>query len=481
MIQSVLLPNIKGLIDGQWIDADSGKTRKVANPADGSLLADVPWMEDAETVRAIETADSAWRSGWPSERRSRSLEALGTLLLEHKEELATIITREHGKTLRESIVEVEYSAAFFSFYATQVEKIQSHKLSDRIRDCDWQVHMRPAGVAGLITPWNFPLAMMAKKLAPALGAGCGIVIKPASLTPLSAIAFCTLAEKSGLPSGILNLVIGAAEPIGQTLCSHPAVRIISFTGSTEVGRKLAANAAPHIKRLTMELGGNAPFIIFDDANLDAAAEALMANKFRSSGQTCVCTNRVYVHRDIAQSFTEIISQRVTKLHVGNGIAPETDIGPLINRDGFNKVAAHVRDAIQRGATRLVGVDPPQPRDNWGHYYPPTVLARVKPEMLVCREETFGPILALSEFDKEDEVLALANSTEYGLAAYIFTENKDRASRLIPKLQFGHVGVNTGTGPTPEAPFGGMKQSGYGREGGLEGLLEFCEFQVVVSK
>jgi succinate-semialdehyde dehydrogenase/glutarate-semialdehyde dehydrogenase len=276
------------------------------------------------------------------------------------------------------------------------------------------------------------------------------------------------------------VLVGPAGPIGEVLCRHPAVRVLSFTGSTETGILLAAQAAPHVKRLAMELGGNAPFIVFADADLDRAADALIANKFRAGGQTCVCTNRVYVHAEIAEQFTAAVAQRASRLKVGNGLDPDTDIGPLIDRAGFDKVAAHVADALRRGATRLVGYDPPRPEHDWGAFYPPTVLRGVTPEMLVCREETFGPVVAICTFATEDEVVELANSTPFGLAAYAFTADAERADRLLGRLHFGHVGLNAGTGPTPEAPFGGMKASGFGREGGLEGLLEYCETQVVAE-
>ena len=322
--------------------------------------------------------------------------------------------------------------------------------------------------------------MIGKKVAPALAAGCAVIVKPAAQAPLSTMALTHVAERAGISSGRLNLIVGPSTPIGDVLCRHPAVRVISFTGSTEVGQQLIAKTASHVKRLALELGGNAPFIVFEDVDLNVAVDALLANKFRAGGQTCVCTNRVYVHRQITESFTTAVAERVRKLRVGNGLDPQTDIGPLINRDAFDKVAAHVRDAIARGARRVVGSDPPRPKDDWGAFYPPTLLTDVTPEMLVCREETFGPVVAMMTFEDEPSVIEAANSTPYGLAAYVFTKDAARAERVIARLSFGHVGLNTGTGPRPEAPFGGMKQSGFGREGGWEGLLEFCETQVVAG-
>ena len=480
MIDSPLLTNVRGYINGRWVDARSGETFDVINPATGERLAAVPRMGEGEALAAIEAAEAALRASVPTIQRANWLNAIHDRLLEHKQELARIITLEHGKPLKESIAEVEYAAGFFRFFAQQLGYLEPETLPEPIRNCRWVIHRRPAGVAGLITPWNFPLAMLAKKLAPAIAAGCGVVTKPAGLTPLSAIALAGLAEQVSVPAGRLNLVLGRSGPIGEALCRHPAVRVISFTGSTEVGKLLIHNTAPHVKRLALELGGNAPFIVFGDADIPAAAEALVANKFRAGGQTCVCTNRVYAHRNIVESFTEALAQRVRKLRVGDGMDPQTDIGPLINRAGFDKVAEHVRDALSCGARRIVGQDPPRPPHDWAAFYPPTVLAGVTADMLVCREETFGPVVAISTFDDQDGVIEAANNTSYGLAAYVFTRDAQRAARVIPRLSFGHVGLNTGTGPTPEAPFGGMKQSGFGREGGVEGLLEFCETQVVAS-
>jgi len=479
MIESPLIPRPAGFVNGEWIAADSAETFAVHNPADGIHLADAPRMGWAETVRGIVAAKQAMSKVHSIEARRRWLNDICDHVLSHKVGLATIITLEQGKPMKEAAAEVEYAANFFRFYATQIEKLETHRLSDRIRDCSWEVHLRPAGVVGSITPWNFPLAMMAKKVAPALAAGCGMVAKPASDTPLTAMAFARITELTEIPAGMFNLVTGNAAPIADALCQHADVRIISFTGSNEIGRRLAATAAPHIKRLTMELGGNAPFIVFGDADINAAAQALVTNKFRAGGQTCVCANRVFVQREIAAMFTAAIADLVGQLRVGNGLDPETDIGPLINRQGFEKVSQHVHDAIRHGARRIVGDDARPPERDWGYYFPPTVLVDVQPGMLICREETFGPVVAICRFDREDQALASANDTEFGLAAYIFTGDEQRARRVASSLEFGHIGVNTGTGPTPEVPFGGVKQSGYGREGGFEGILEYCEPHAIV--
>jgi succinate-semialdehyde dehydrogenase/glutarate-semialdehyde dehydrogenase len=294
------------------------------------------------------------------------------------------------------------------------------------------------------------------------------------------VALWRLLERLELPPGLLNLVIGSPEPIGDVLCSHAAVRLISFTGSTEVGKLLIEKSAPHVKRLALELGGNAPYIVMEDADVDAAATALMGNKFRCAGQTCVCANRIYVQRGVARAFTQAVAGRVERLRVGNGMEPDTDIGPLINRAGFEKVERHVNDALRLGAKRIVGTDRPPPEQDWGAFYSPTVLTDTTADMLVSREETFGPVVAIQTFDSEADAIQLANGTPYGLAAYLFTRDPARGQRMTAQLRFGHVGLNTGTGPAPETPFGGMKQSGFGREGGIEGLLEFCEVQTVVT-
>lgn len=478
MIESPLLPQFLGYIDGRWTGAVSGRTLAVHDPATGETLANVPDMGMEETEAAIVAAERALKETPAPERRREWLRALESSLSQERDALARIITREQGKPLRESLVEVDYAAGFFRFFAGQLEHIVPHALGEKIRGCEWTVYFRPAGVAGLITPWNFPLALLAKKLSAAIAAGCSVVAKPADLTPLTAIAFWHLAERVGIPPGRLNLLIGKPAPIGRMLCEHPAVRVISFTGSTTTGKLLLQQTAPHVKRVTLELGGNAPFIVFEDADLNAAVENLMANKFRCAGQTCVCTNRVFVHRDVEARFVDALAARVSALRVGNGMEPETEIGPLINLAGFEKVSRHVTDALNRGARKVVGKEPARPQHDWGCFFPPTVLTGMYPSMQAFQEETFGPVVSIATFYTEEEVIALANDTPYGLAAYLFTQDERRASRCAERLRFGHVGLNTGTGPTPEAPFGGMKQSGLGREGGTEGLFEFCELQTV---
>ena len=480
MLESNLLTNCAGYIANRWVAARSGQTIPVNDPATGEHLADVPDMGESETTQAVEAAAKAMERPASIEQRRHWLSEIHRLLMENRKEMARIITREQGKPIKESEVEVEYSAGFFRFFAAQLHHLEPEVLPEPIRNLRWTVYHRPAGVVGLITPWNFPLAMLGKKLAPALGAGCGIVVKPPAPTPLTSVALWHLMEKLDLPTGLVNLVIGRPRPIGKVLCSHPAVRLISFTGSTEVGKALIEQTAPYVKRLAMELGGNAPFIVLNDADVTLAVDSLMANKFRCAGQTCVCANRVYVQRGIEKAFLAAISERVSKLRVGNGSDPQTEIGPLINRAAFEKVSAHVQDALKRGAKKVAGGDPTPPGEYWGAFYPPTVLANANAEMMVSQDETFGPIVAIQTFDSEDEVVAKANSTQYGLAAYLFTRNRQRADEIIRQLHFGHVGLNTGTGPAPEAPFGGMKESGFGREGGVEGLIEFTECQAVAG-
>lgn len=480
MIQSPLLPHPAGYVDGAWATSGSASPLCVRNPATGEILAEVPGMTAAEVTAAIESAARTKKVVLSENVRREWLTGIAEGLLARKQELARIITLEQGKPLKESIAEVEYSAGFFQFFAGQLELLRPRLVPGSIRNAEWTVHHRPAGVAALITPWNFPLAMMAKKLSAALGAGCSIVAKPASFTPLSSMAMWKIAESAGVPAGRIQLVVGSAREIGKVLCQAPSVRIISFTGSTEVGQALGRESGSHIKRLSLELGGNAPFLVFEDADVDAAVAALLVNKFRCAGQTCVCTNRVYVHEKIHARFIDLVADRVKALKVGNGMDESTDIGPLINRDGFEKVVRHVNDAVAQGAKRVVGGQAQPASHDWGWFFPPTVLSGVRQEMLVFQEEVFGPVIPIASFRSEEDVLAQANGTPYGLAAYVFTGDPECAKRCAAALQFGHVAINSGTGPTPEAPFGGMKSSGYGREGGPEGLTEYCEVQSVAN-
>lgn len=477
MIESPLLAHLQGYIDGGWTGTGAGIA--VHNPATGERLAEVPAMGAEDVVRAIESAEAALARPASLEQRRDWLLRIAQVLVDNKREIGRILTLEHGKPWTEAEGEVDYAAGFFRYCGEHVQMLRSHTLEEKPRGCTWTVHYRPAGVAGLITPWNFPIGMIAKKLSAALAADCASVIKPSSKTPLTMIALFHLLDRElDLPPGKVNLVMGPAGPISDALLEHPAVRVISFTGSTEVGKELIRKSAPQVKRLTLELGGNAPFIVFPDADLDRAADNLLLNKFRGGGQTCVCSNRVFVHRDIAGEFAAKLAERAGRLKVGNGLEEGTDIGPLIDRKGYEKVRHHLLDALEKGAERVAGEDPGEWRDDRGPFFPPTVLRGVTPGMACSMEETFGPLVPIMEFEEEAEAVRLANDTEFGLAAYVFTADNARAERVIAGLRFAHVGHNTGTGPTPEAPFGGMKQSGFGREGGREGLFEFVEPQTV---
>lgn len=479
MIESDLLPHIEGYVDGRWTAGKGERRITVHNPATGEKLADIPAMGTAETRDAIAAAQRALSHPADLETRRDWLQRITDALIRNKQEVGRILTMEHGKPWPEAQVEVEYAAGFFRYCAQEIDVLKPRVLKERPRDMTWTVHYRPAGVVGLITPWNFPIGMIAKKLAPALAGDSPVVIKPSSKTPLTMIALFTLLERElDLPPGMVNLVIGPAGEIGDAICEHPDVQVVSFTGSTEVGRELMAKCAPQVKRVALELGGNAPFIVFADADLDKAADQLMANKFRGAGQTCVCANRVLVQRDALEAFTAKVADRVRRLKVGNGLEPGVDIGPLIDHKGFNKVRRHVEDALSKGAELVAGELPPEAERDWGCFYPPSVITGVRPEMVVHCEETFGPLVPIMPFNDVEEAIRIANDTEFGLAAYMFTADDDRAERVIRQLRFGHVGHNTGSGPTPEAPFGGMKQSGIGREGGLEGLFDFVEPQTV---
>ena len=473
-----LLTASRGFVDGKWIDADHGESIAVTDPATGATLAVIPKMGAAEANRAIDAAATALSDPLSIERRERILFAIGEALSSHREALAEQITRENGKPLAEARAEVDYAEGFFRHAGQHVKVTRSVELDERPGDHAWTIHHRPAGVAALITPWNFPLAMLAKKVSAAIAADCPFVVKPAESTPLSAMALVKICDEAGLPRPRASLLAGDADAIGKVFCTHPEVRVVSFTGSTRVGKILASQSAEHFKRLALELGGNAPFVVFADADLDRAVGHLIPNKFRCAGQTCVCTNRVYVEASVADAFAEKLATEVRKLKVGNGLEEGVQLGPLINRGGFDKVLAHVNDAVGKGAVRVLGEDPVDPPGDHGCFFPPMILRGVDESMACAREETFGPILPILEFESEEEVVRRANGTEYGLAAYVFTGDPDRGERVLRRLRFGHIGWNTGRGPTPEAPFGGMKSSGYGREGGIEGILEFCESQTV---
>lgn len=479
MIESYLLKHLDGYIDGQWTPAASGATFDVRNPANGKTLAAVAKMGGAETRQAIAAAKAAMQTLPSVAQRREWLQDIHAALMAEAEEIGRILCLEHGKPWQEAQGEVAYAANFFKYCAEHMDALESRTLDEQPKNCTWTVHFRPIGVAGLIVPWNFPIGMIAKKLSAALAAGAASVIKPASETPLTMIAlFQLLDERLDLPKGMVNLVMGSSREIGAELCRSPDVPMLSFTGSTEVGKTLIDQTRDQVKKLGLELGGNAPFIVFDDADLDAAVDHLIGNKFRGGGQTCVCANRVYVQAGVYDSFRDKLVDKVRAMRVGDGMDDAVDIGPLINKQGYDKVRSHVADALSKGAELVAGKHPDELDSDRNLFYPPSVITGVTHDMACCRDETFGPLVPMIRFDTEDEVVAWANTTEYGLAAYVFTGDADCAARVIPQLHFGHCGYNTGTGPTPEAPFGGMKQSGIGREGGEEGLFEYVEPQTV---
>ena len=458
--------------NGQWINADDGATLAVTNPADGSTIAHVPALQGAETQRAIAAAEACfatWREV-PAAERAKLLEKWYQLIMDNQEDLALIMTAEQGKPLSESRGEIAYGASFVKWFAEEARRIYGDTIPSPAADRRILVLKQPIGVVAAITPWNFPNAMITRKCAPALAAGCPVLVKPSEMTPLSALALAVLAERAGIPAGVFNVLTGMPAGVGGEMTSNPAVRKLSFTGSTRVGQLLMSQCASTIKRLSLELGGNAPFIVFDDADLDLAIAGVMQSKFRNAGQTCVCANRILVQDGIYARFAERLKAAVAELKVGDGLAEGVTIGPLINAAAVDKVARHIGDAVEKGATVAIGGLP----QNDGLYVQPTVLLDANADMLLAGEETFGPVAPLFRFHTEEEALALANATPYGLGAYYFTQDMRRAWRVGERLEFGMVGLNTGIISMEVAPFGGMKQSGTGREGSKYGLDEFLE-------
>jgi succinate-semialdehyde dehydrogenase/glutarate-semialdehyde dehydrogenase len=470
----------RAYIDGAWTNADSGATYDVRNPADGTLIASVPRMGLAETRRAIEAAQRAygpWRKKTAKER-AVIVRRIGELMMESQEELALLLTLEQGKPLAEARAEIAYAASFFEWFSEECRRMYGDVIPAHAADKRIVVLKEPIGVCAGITPWNFPSAMITRKAAPAIAAGCTFVVKPAEQTPLSALALCEIAERAGLPPGVLNVVTGDAADapeIGRELTENPIVRAVSFTGSTEVGKILMRQCASTVKRVSLELGGNAPFIVFDDADLDAAVEGAIASKFRNAGQTCVCANRFLVQDGIYDAFAERLVRAASALAVGDGRDPAAKIGPLIDAPAIAKVEEHLRDARANGARVLTGGER---ADRGGTFFSPTVLTDVTSAMLMTREETFGPVAGLQRFATEAEAIALANDTPFGLASYVYTRDNARVWRLAEGLETGIVGVNTGIISTEIAPFGGMKQSGLGREGSKYGLDEWTETKYV---
>ena len=466
------------LINGQWRDADNGASCDVTNPATGALLGSVPDMGATETRQAIAAAHAAFPAWSKKTARERAqvLRRLYQLMMEHQDDLATLMTAEQGKPLAEAKGEVAYSASFIEWFGEEAKRMYGETIPGHAADKRIMVLRQPVGVVAAITPWNFPSAMLGRKLGPALAAGCTVVCKPALQTPYSALALAVLAERAGLPPGVLNIVTGSdAAAIGGEMTANPQIRKLSFTGSTAVGKKLMAQCAEGMKRVSLELGGNAPFIVFDDADLDAAVEGAIASKFRNTGQTCVCANRVFVHEAVYDAFAAKLCAAVKKLRVGDGLAGATEQGPLIDAKALAKVEEHVADAQAKGARVALGG---KPHALGGTFYEPTVLLDVTADMRIAHEETFGPVAPLFRFDSEQQAIALANDTEAGLAGYFYTRDLARAFRVAETLECGIVGVNTGLVSTEVAPFGGIKQSGVGREGSQHGLHDYTELKYV---
>jgi len=462
-------------VDGQWCDADNRKVIQVTNPANGAIIGSVPAMGATETKRAIAAADAAmpsWRAKTAKDR-SRVLRKWHDLMMEHQEDLAILMTFEQGKPLAESRGEIAYAASFIEWFAEEGKRIYGDIIPAPLADKRILVLKQPIGVCAAITPWNFPSAMITRKAGPALAAGCAMVVKPASATPFSALALAGLAERAGLPPGLLSVVTGPASEIGGEMTSNPIVRKVTFTGSTEIGKVLMRQCAGTVKKTSMELGGNAPFIVFDDADLDAAADGAMASKYRNAGQTCVCTNRILVQDSVYDAFAGKLAARVGKLKVGNGMEAGVTIGPLIDAAAVAKVEEHVSDAVARGARVVAGG---RRHELGGLFYEPTILADVDTTMKVTREETFGPIAPLFRFRDEAEAIRMANDTEFGLAAYFYARDNARVWRVSEGLEYGIVGVNTGLISNEVAPFGGVKESGLGREGSKYGIEDYLEIK-----
>jgi succinate-semialdehyde dehydrogenase/glutarate-semialdehyde dehydrogenase len=461
------------LIGGQWVSADGGGEFEVSNPATGERLARVPDLGAAETHRAIEAADAAWPAWRAATAKARAapMRRWFDLITAHADDLARLMTAEQGKPFAEARGEVAYAASFVEWFAEEAKRIYGDTIPSPAADKRLLVIRQPVGVCAAITPWNFPAAMITRKVAPALAAGCTVVIKPAEQTPLTALALGELAQRAGFPPGVVNLVTGDAVAIGAELTANPVVRKLSFTGSTEVGRLLMAQCAPTVKKISLELGGNAPFIVFDDADLEAAVEGALASKYRNAGQTCVCANRLLVQAGIYEDFAARLAARVRELQVGEGMQQGVAQGPLIDAQALEKVERHIADAHAKGARVLTGG---RRHALGGTFFEPTVIAEATPDMLCAREETFGPVAPLFRFETEAEAVRLANATEFGLAAYFYTRDVARVFRVGEALEYGIVGVNAGIISNEVAPFGGMKQSGIGREGSRYGIEEFLE-------
>ncbi len=464
-------------IDGTWCPGSEGNRTDVTNPASGEILAGVADATVEDVRRAIDAADRAFRdwSRRTAYERAAALRAWHDLILENADDLAAILTAEQGKPLAEARGEIVYGATFVEWSAEEAKRVYGETIPASVPSRRIVVLRQPVGVCAAITPWNFPSAMILRKASPALAAGCTIVLKPASETPLSALALAELADRAGLPAGVFNVVHGPPELVGREFTASETVRSLSFTGSTAVGRLLMAQCAPTVKRVSLELGGNAPFIVFDDADIEVAVKGAIDSKFRASGQTCVCANRILVQSGVYDEFVSALGAATSELVVGDGFQPGVAQGPLISDDAVAKVEAHIADALERGATVVTGGER---HELGGTFFQPTVIARARPNMLIAEEETFGPVAPVFEFESEDDAIRLANATESGLAAYVFSRSSARIWRVSEALEFGMVAVNTGLFSFAAAPFGGVKQSGLGREGSRHGLDEFLELKYV---
>jgi len=464
-------------IDGLWCDADRKQTLEVTNPATGERLGTVPKMGEVETRRAIEAANRAlpsWRA-LTAKQRSQRLRRWFELMLEHQDDLARLLTLEQGKPLAEAKGEIIYAANFFEWFAEEAKRVYGDTIPGHQPDKRLLVIKQPIGVTAAITPWNFPSAMITRKAAPALAAGCTMVVKPATQTPYSALALAELATRAGIPAGVFNVITGGSAEIGGELTSNSIVRKLSFTGSTDIGRLLMAQCAQDIKKVSLELGGNAPFIVFDDADLDKAVEGALISKYRNNGQTCVCANRLYVQEGVYEHFIEKLKNAVSQLRIGNGLEADITTGPLIDSKAVAKVNEHISDAVDKGARIILGG---KTHALGGNFFEPTILADVPNNALVARDETFGPLAPVFKFRDEAEVIHLANDTEFGLASYFYARDLSRVFRVAEALEYGMVGVNTGLISTEIAPFGGVKASGLGREGSKYGIEDYLEIKYI---
>ncbi|MFW1748601.1 NAD-dependent succinate-semialdehyde dehydrogenase [Acinetobacter guillouiae] len=477
-LNDVGLLKSQALINGQWRDADAKQTFNVINPATGEIICTVPKMGQQEALDAVTAAEQAlalWRKK-TAKQRSQILRQWFDLIMQHQDDLAYILTLEQGKPLAEAKGEIAYGAAYIEWFAEEAKRVYGDIIPSNAADQKILVNKQPIGVCAAITPWNFPNAMITRKVAPALAAGCTIIVRPASQTPLSAFAIAELALRAGIPAGVFNVITGSSSEIGEVLTTDERVQKFSFTGSTEVGKKLIAQCASTVKKVSMELGGNAPFIVFNDADLDAAVTGAIASKFRNAGQTCVCANRIYVQSAVYDLFIEKLVAAVKQFKVGNGMQAGVDFGPVIDAAAIRKVTEHIDDAVSKGAQIVLGG---KPHPYGALFFEPTIVKDVTAEMQVAKEETFGPLAPVFKFETEEEVIAYANDTEFGLASYFYTQDLGRAMRVSDALAYGMVALNTGILSNEVAPFGGIKQSGLGREGSKYGIEDYLEIKYVL--